>query len=223
MPKFSISPQLQNIQIKDLMQLLEPKFKASGLANVTGTVSSAGNEMPAIRSNLNGHLSVSVSNGILYGMDANYWLKSAEATLHKQVAPEKPVNPKTDFGNLTATLTINNGLVSNQDLLIKGPVANVKGQGSIDLGHESLNYHLLLAKTNEATGEAHNDIIPLIITGSFDDPSIKLDMLALTKQIVSKQFDKQKDKLLQKALGSDLAKSPVGQQLGNALGRLLGQ
>jgi hypothetical protein len=101
-----------------------------------------------------------------------------------------------------------------------GPTLYVKGQGSIDLPRESLNYHLLLAKTNEDTGDAQNDIIPLLITGSFDHPSVRLDMAALTKQLISSEVGKQKDKLLQKALGSDLAQSPVGQQLGQALGKL---
>lgn len=218
-PEFTINPQIQHMEIKNLMALLEPKFKLSGLANVTGSISAAGDSLDTIKQNLGGRLTVRVNNGVLHGMDITYWLKAADNLLHKQALPAKMNNPETNFGTLTATLLMNRGLISNSDLLLAGPTLHVTGQGSIDLPREALNYHLFIAKTNADTGGAHHDVVPLIISGSFDHPSVGLDIEALTKQIVGKALDKEKNQL-KKALSSQLAQNQVGQQLGNALDKL---
>jgi len=218
--EFTLNPQIQHMEIKNLMALLEPKFKISGSVNLNGSINSVGSSLGMIKQNLTGHLNLRVNNGILHGIDISYWLKAADNVLRKQSLPQQPSNPETNFGTLTASLSMNRGLISNPDLLMAGPTLYVTGQGSVNLPSETLNYHLFLAKTNTDTGAAHHDVIPLLISGSFDHPSIDLDLAALTKKIIGKELDKQKDKLLEKALGSQLAQSQVGQQLGDALGKL---
>lgn len=220
-PQFTLNPQIKNMQIKNIMAIVEPKFNLTGLANMNGTINSAGSSLDAIKQNLTGRLAVRVNSGVLHGVDVSYWLKAAQQVLHQQGLPgAQPSNAQTQFGTLTATLVMNQGVVNNSDLLMVGPTLYVKGQGTVDLPRETINYHLFLAKTNEDTRQAHHDVIPLVITGSFDHPSFGLDMAALTQQVVSKVFDKQKDRLLQKALGGQISQSQVGQQLGDALGKL---
>jgi hypothetical protein len=70
----------------------------------------------------------------------------------------------------------------------------------------------------KATGKQHADVVPLIITGSFDQPKIQPDMAAISKAILLNQ----KDQVVKKVMGEDLANSPLGQQVSGVLGQILG-
>jgi AsmA protein len=229
-PKFNLKPNIQGVQIEDVLKVVEPKFKLTGLASIEGTVSGQGNDAASIEKTLNGNLKVAVKNGVLHGINVGYWLSVASQLYQSpniqtlQSLPAPAHGGDTPFGNLTASLNINQGIISNQDLLLQGPVAVVKGQGTIDLNRQALNYRLWISKTNQATGKAHSDVMPLIITGSFDNPSVRPDMDAIAKQALSNVVNKQKDRLAQKLndqLGQQLG-DQVGQQVGQALGKLFG-
>jgi uncharacterized protein YhdP len=56
---------------------------------------------------------------------------------HFGSALQQPQGSSTQFGNLSATLAINQGVISNKDFLLQGPIAQVKGAGTIDLNRES--------------------------------------------------------------------------------------
>jgi AsmA protein len=229
-PKFNLSPHIQGVQIEEVLKVVEPKFKLTGLANIEGTVSGQGKDAASIEKTLSGNLKVAVKNGVLHGVNVGYWLSIASQLYQSpniqtlQSLPAPAHGGDTSFGNLTASLNINQGVISNQDLLLQGPVAIVKGQGTVDLNRQSLNYRLLISKTNQSTGKAHSDAIPLIITGSFDNPSVRPDMDAIAKQALSGVVNKQKDRLVNK-LNDQLDQQlggQVGQQVGQALGKLFG-
>ncbi len=218
--KFTINPNVQNIQVQDLLKIVEPKFDLTGLASLNGSISSQGTALPMIKRNLNGNLKVFVKNGVLHGLDVGYWANMASDLYHGHFgsALQQPEGSSTQFGNLSATLAINQGVISNKDFLLQGPIAQVKGAGTIDLNRESLNYHVEITKTNRATGKQHADVVPLIITGSFDQPKIQPDMAAISKAILLNQ----KDQVVKKVMGEDLANSPLGQQVSGVLGQILG-
>jgi AsmA protein len=85
-------------------------------------------------------------------------------------------------------------VAQTHDLTIASPVFNVTGQGSVDLRTQVIDFSLL-ADTLRTAGNAPLQI-PIKVTGSASDPSVRPDLDAFMKsQLGQKVRDLVKDKL----------------------------
>lgn len=201
-PKVSTNLTFSHIQIQPLVSLVDPAIKLSGLADFSGDIHSAGLDMSAFKQNLDGNLRLKISNGVLHGINIQQWLKPTAPTAG---------NDSTPFGDLTASLTINNGVISNQDLVLTMPIARTTGHGTINLPKEGFDYRLLISPLNHADRG-----VPLWITGTFTTPVIQLDKQALVQQVAASQQNRLADRLAKRTSGNPA----LNQALGNAVQNL---
>lgn len=213
-PAFSITPTFRNIQIKPLLDSLGTltKIKISGSGNVSGNISARGSDANSIKRSLNGNLAIALHDGVLEGINIDYWISAASALFNKQALPPRSGGNETPFSVLTTNLQITNGLVSNRDLIIRTNKAQASGAGTANLVSEQLNYRINVATISDS-GKAHKDVVPLIISGTFDNPSITPDMAAIAKAAIQNVVQNQVQKLTQNL-------SQNNPQLGNALQNL---
>jgi AsmA protein len=127
---------------------------------------------------------------------------------------------KTDFSSLTGSFIAKNGVINNQDLLVKSPLLRIDGAGKINLPKEGINYGLKVSIVESANGQGGKDLtdlkgltIPVKITGSFDNPKPTVDLASLFK-------NKAKEEV--KAKIADKLKGKLGDDLGGLLGGVLG-
>ena len=191
-PKFVSNQTFTNIQIEPLVRLLDPKLQLSGLANISGSINSIGATLPLIKQNLNGNLKLSIKHGVLHGINIQQWINTAGALVQQKPLADTPSDNSTDFGDLSASMSINSGVINNQDLVMNMPFAHATGRGTIDLAGEQLDYHLLISQIRHLS---RIDSVPLSISGSFANPHIQLDKNALFQQVANKQFTGQKGRL----------------------------
>lgn len=209
----------KHVQIQPLVQLMANALQLSGQGDVNGSLSSQDKDTQSTLQNLNGNLKVAVHHGVLHGINVQHWLNTAAAVTHQQTPPPTPKDNSTDFGDLSATLAIHNGLISNQDLLLAAPMARVKGKGFIDLPNQRLNYALSIDQLQASQAISRKtgiDHIPLTVTGSFNAPQIQIDMAQLTQQIMHQQLENQRGRLAEA-----VAQRTGNQQLGHAVGGLI--
>ncbi len=217
--KWTLNPNVQRIQVANIVQMVEPSINLTGLANLKGTVNSVGTSPDLIKKYLNGNLNVALTNGALHGVDLNYWLGMGEAIIHHTPPTGLTDHKFTTFGALTSNVQINQGVVNTPNILLKGDLVQMNGQGVADLNRQTLNYKLQIRKINANTGGTHNDVIPLLITGTFNNPQPSIDMKAITKAV----FDNQKDRL-SKSIAKQISKKIGGDSdLGNQIGDLAAQ
>lgn len=188
-PNMIINTKLTGINIGQLLTDSADitKIKVAGNGNLTANVTASGNTSLAIKQTLSGNTRFSVSNGVLYGVDIPYYSDFVDALIHKHAATRSN-SGSTAFGNLTGTATINNGLVSNNDLSIQGTGLTATGSGTANLVTEQLNYKIIM---KQAIGD-----VPLNITGSFSHPSIKPDILAIAQKQIVKTLTNQVEQKL---------------------------
>jgi hypothetical protein len=102
--------------------------------------------------------------------------------------PVKSGTQKTGFSELSGTFSILKGIVSNSDLAMKAPFLRLGGKGSLNLPDRTVNYQLLPEIVDTATGQGGKEkagvVVPLLITGSMDDPSITPDVKGLIKDAI---------------------------------------
>jgi AsmA protein len=92
---------------------------------------------------------------------------------------------KTDFSELSGTLSITGGLVTNKDLNLAGPLLRMAGAGTIDLPAQRLDYAVMPKIVASLEGQGGTDAtgitIPVRIDGPWAKPRITPDLAALAK------------------------------------------
>lgn len=167
---------------------------AAGFERLTGTggfvldVAGHGRSQRDIVGSLNGKGDLNLSNGKIEGVNLVAFMKNLAST----VTGGQGGGNETDFGSLTGTYTIANGLLHNNDLKLTSPEIPMTGAGTVDLPLRQVDYKL----TPSVAGIL---AVPVLITGPWDDLSYRPDVSGMAKGL-AKDPGKALDAL--KGLGS---------------------
>lgn len=188
-PRWDWSVKLNHVQVKPLLIDLngpDAKLKLSGVAQMNLQATTQGETKEKILRNLNGAMQFSLKNGILEGIDLNYFVQMADALINKQPLT-LPNSNKTNFDSLTGSAVIQNGVATTQDLLLTTPAFTTQGAGDIDLTKQTLDYQLQIIPLHATKIKW---AVPLLISGDWHRPSIRLDMITLNALIAKEQLEK---------------------------------
>ncbi len=201
-PQTSTQAAITNIQVEPLLKDLSPnnKFKVKATGNINFSVTTVGTDKNELVRNLNGTGRFSFNKGVLEGVDIGFLMDTAQSVMQKQIPKNSNAN-QTPFESLTGTFTIHSGVMSNNDLLLDASRVEAKGNGTINLTNETINYSLVLhSKQQQKNGvwNLYGLNIPVHVTGSLDNPNIRLDTDAILKQAVQKEVQNVKEKVQEK-------------------------
>lgn len=191
-PRIAMDEKLTGVQIGPLLTDMTGDAKITGKADIAVKLNAAGNDPDAMRRTMNGNASFSFLDGTVKGMNVLGEIRRAYALVRGKPAPATGAPNQTDFSALTGTAAITNGLVRNDDLLVKSPVMQLAGKGTANLVNEQLDYGVTanLVDVLEGEGELTGRAIPVRITGTFSAPKVGVDMEQVLKQEVKKQIEK---------------------------------
>jgi AsmA protein len=182
-----------------MMQLAantKAKGRVSGKATVNIKGTARGADADDILKTLNGHFDADIANGALEGVDLGYDLAMAQSLIEKQGITSSQDTKRTKFDAFKDSATITNGVAETSDLSIISPVLKVSGKGTINLRNSALDMNLVASVMKSATTTAMD--VPVKVTGTYTDPTIKPDLEGLAKGAVK---DKLKDVLQKNGLG----------------------
>lgn len=203
-PAFSTTTSLKGIQAGPLLADLIGEDKLAGRGNFQLQINTQGKSVNQLKKGLNGKTSFRFEDGALKGINIGYEVRRAKALLSGQKLSEDDKLKQTDFALLSASAAIKNGVVNNQDLLMKSPLLRIKGAGKVDLPKEYIDYKakILVSKTSEGQGgAARSELdglrISLPIRGKFDALSADFmgAMEASVKEEVKARLKAEEDKL----------------------------
>jgi AsmA protein len=194
-PAISMDEHLSGVDMTQLAAATKAKGRVSGKANVDIKGTARGAEVDDILKTLNGHFDANVAHGAIEGVDVGYELALAQSLLDRQSGPTVTDTKRTQFDAFSTSATITNGIAETHDVSIISPVLKVAGQGTINLPTSGLDMNLTASIMKSATTTAVD--IPLKITGTYSDPTVKPDMESLAKGAIK---DKLKDVLKKNGL-----------------------
>ncbi|MEE8379647.1 MAG: AsmA family protein [Gammaproteobacteria bacterium] len=214
-PKLSFKESINDVNVGPLLKDTLGKELVSGTANASAQLTASGTELAAIKKTLNGKAKFSFQNGAVKGVNIGQKLREAYAKLKKKPAPPKTEN-ETDFAEMSGSVTVTNGIVSNKDLSMKSPLLRIHGKGSVNLPKEKIKYLINASIVESNEGQAGKELkelksltIPIRVTGTFDNPKFTPDLglvlQAEAKKEVKKRIKKEKKKL-EKKLKNELKK-----------------
>ena len=197
---------IKNLKSGELLKDFMSIKNLQGLTSINANIMTQGIKLSQIKKNLKGNVRFSLKNGIVKGVALDYEINKLKAKIKHQAEPAKPIPLQTKFTNLTASATIKNGIINNQDLRAATPFTRIIGRGTVDLVKERLNYITTVKLTNSQDIK-HNipfekmNSIPLDVNirGTFDKPSIKANFEKALQSLFKKELKKQEDKLREQA------------------------
>lgn len=201
-PKVSLKESLRGIQAGPLLKDFMNDDMINGKGSLEATLNAEGLTPAEITRTLNGKLQLSFANIAMKGLNIAAKAREARAKLKRESAPKEDARP-TDFSEVTASVIVHNGVLTNTDLSAKAPFARIAGAGTVDLVQEQLDYVVKGKIVGSDKGEGGADLdtlkgltIPVRISGPLTKPEFNLlydeilkDKLALEKAKLKADLD----------------------------------
>lgn len=195
-PAYKADFNLSNVRSEDILETLFGDRYLSGSADFNASINTAADTVSGLQAALNGKFSAEFKDGTIKGSKLSRKINDARNGIRKfegKSLVSEDITDDTKFSSLTASGTINKGIIKNNDLLLLAPVFQGKGQGTVDLPRKQINYTLSLA--DDAKKGRNPVFIPLQVKGPFNDLSYRVRLDNLAKQRAKEELDKEKAKL----------------------------
>jgi AsmA protein len=181
-PSVSEDLSLKGVQAGGLIKDLFKVDRLSGGVELQSVLQARGATVGELRHTMDGHLKFAFSNGAYQGV--NLWDSIERAYAKLKHLPAPPAAPqRTEFADVHGSATVRRGVLDNRDFIAALPYLKVTGAGKIDLAENTLDYAVKAHITGTPKVGAEHDlgkltdtVIPLRITGTFSDLSIRPDL-----------------------------------------------
>jgi AsmA protein len=177
-PAISQQFQLDGLNALPFLTAVADFDRLEGEANAKLDLTTRGGSELELVQGLNGTGAVTFTDGALVGINIAAMVRNAASAFLNPAAGERR---KTDFGELSGTFTITDGILDNNDMRLQAPVLRVNGHGQVDLPARTVNY--LLEPKAAATLEGQSGstdvagvLVPVLVAGPWDDLSYTPDL-----------------------------------------------
>jgi uncharacterized protein involved in outer membrane biogenesis len=177
-PTLSVDEHLAGVDMARLLAGSAQKKRLSGRATLSLKATARGATVAALLKTLSGHLEANLADGALEGIDVGYEMSLAQALVDKSAPPPRGNTGRTPFEVFQTSAQIVNGVAETRDLTIASSALKVSGQGSANLSSKTIDFKLLAAV---ATAPSRTTDIPLNVTGTYTDPTVRPDIAAVAK------------------------------------------
>ncbi|MFM4975841.1 MULTISPECIES: AsmA family protein [Aeromonas] len=208
--RYQVHKRIQGVDVRPLLQTLAQNDRLEGKGDLEVQVQGTGLSEQALRSQMQGKLSLRLSDGALHGINLAEMIREARAALTGKGADQVKEARKTDFSALTANFQIANGVARSDDIQLLAPALRVKGQGQTALVPETLDFLFLTSVVESSKGQGGKSVdelkdvtIPVRIGGHWQAPSYRLDVKELlsNNKVLEEKARKEAERGLKKLLG----------------------
>jgi AsmA protein len=218
--RLELKAQGSEVQIGSLLQALADTDAVAGRFDATLELGMSGQSIHAWVNSLDGTARLSMNEGVIKGIDVAQSLCQGINDLSALWIDAAQVDKTTPFADLSASLEIRNGVVSNRDLKAQLDAIALTGRGSINLPQQTLEYRLgltiednLFNQTCSVNDRLEGVEIPVSCKGSFQTEPAKLcrldtrfigDLLkAEAKRKIEEKVGTQVEEKLKQKLGEE--------------------
>lgn len=200
-PRISLDEHVERIQFAPLMNDLFGSEKISGTAAMNVTANASGATVGELRKTLSGNFDLDVSDGAVEGFNLWESIREAYAKLRRrEYAAPADTEQRTEFAELSASGTMEGGVIRNDDLTANLPFLRIAGGGSIDIADETLDYTVRarLVNSPELQGEFDELAgmeIPVRLSGELASPRVLPDIGSALQERARQAVDEKKEEV----------------------------
>ncbi len=216
-PTASVETALTGINLAPLLRDFMDASYISGTGNIEIALTGRGTDTAGIKRNLNGSGVMALQDGVLEGVDVGSVLNQVEAIIREQRARSIVRGERTPFDSFSASISVNDGVVTTNDLLIESSGFDVTGSGTlVNLANDTIAFNMI-ANVDEtpASDEQAFDIggysLPIACTGSINNPTCLPDIQAILGGAIRSAVQRGLSDLIQRATGDEPAPESTDQ------------
>ncbi len=215
-PAVAASFQLSGLSAQPFLTDAIGYDKIEGTGAFSFDLSATGDSQAALMKSLQGKGATEFRDGAIRGFNlASLKGLSLQSVLGGQLG----TTDSTEFSRLAGSYTVANGVLTNSDLVLIGPLVRASGAGTVDIGQRTISYRLQpkIVGTLQGQGgsaDAKGLTLPFRIEGSWDNPRYVPefgDLLANPNQAVD-QLKSVGGGLLNSIFGGGDSQAPAAQQ-----------
>ncbi len=178
-PAIALAVDLRGLSALPFMRAAMKIKRISGRAHLVFNVSGAGRTQSQMVTTLSGNGNLRFTNGAIEGINIPAMIRGLKQG--RFAGWKTTEREKTDFSSLSGSFTMSNGIASNPDLSLIGPLLRMTGKGTIDVPREYLDYALtprLVASLQGQGGETDREgiVIPVRVRGPWGNPKAVPDL-----------------------------------------------
>ena len=169
----------------------------TGTVGLDMDVAATGANVGEIMRALDGDVSFALTDGAWQGVDVWHQLRRARATFEQVDAPAEPDGePRTPFSRISASGVIEDAVLTNNDLTAAFDFMTVSGAGTVELLNDAMDFNVTatfndneMLQSDELMADLAGDSLPLTVTGSLAEPSVRPDFRALVRAEAQEAID----------------------------------
>jgi AsmA protein len=171
-PKTSVNMNMAGVQAGPLLRDVIEKDILEGITNAQLNLSMSGDSADTIKKTLNGKGQLRFNDGAIVGIDLAGMVRNVQAAFGLAQRPSE--RPRTDFAELSAPFTINNGLFNTPQTNLKSPLVRVTAAGNANLVTEVLDFRVEPKVVGSIKGQGDTEdragvMVPVLVTGTFEN------------------------------------------------------
>lgn len=210
-PGLAVKASLQGVDLRGLLADTTGQSRVAGTATADADLRWNGLSEAEFRRTLGGTARLALRDGAIQGFDLDALVQNGLAAAQGGRAGGGA--NQTAFSELTATLTAQNGVLSNRDLRATSSLLSLTGGGTIDLPANRIDYLARATLQESARGrlggrlaELGDTPIPVRFTGSLDAPKVTLDVEEVLRTRAGQQIQRKVEEKLKGEWGDKLRK-----------------
>ena len=180
-PALTLNSSLTGIQAEPLLMDMKNKARLRGKGNFTAALTAEGTSVAAMKRSLDGQMSMSFTEGAITGFNLGRTLRQWKLFREGRII-DLEETAATDFAEFTGNPVVKDGIIRMDDLALKAPAFRLHGTGVLaDLHTDTIDYQTRAIVVNTARGAGGKELaelegleLPLIVSGSLDNPKIRL-------------------------------------------------
>ena len=205
-PALGLMLELEAIQAGPLARDLLEQDYISGSLNLRLDVAGRGADSAALKRSLAGDVDFSFEQGLLHEFDLARRVNDAYIRYRgHQPDPEREA-VATEFGEARGSARISEGVLRNNDLVVRSPVLTGSGEGSIDLVRERIDY-VLTVEFIDDTGrgidrylrELRGVPVPVRLRGPLLDASVRVLLDEVLEARAREELRREQQRLRERA------------------------
>jgi len=171
-----------NFDDTDLAPFLSAAIGVGNIAG-TGTVSikaaARGASADALMHSLNGTATLALRKGRIEGIDLGAAARTIQSLLNDTVGPGN----LTDYETIRADISMADGVLETHDFDLRGPLIQMSGAGTVDLGNRRIDFRLVPRATAAVAGKPLTLGVPFRVQGPWSHVRTKADVGSLADAV----------------------------------------
>ncbi|MGG5572262.1 AsmA family protein [Vibrio diazotrophicus] len=211
---YTVKKSVKGVKVQPMLMDVLDNDMLEGTGNIEVNAQGKSLTPTGIQKNLVGTVAINFADGAVNGINVAHLLRTNYAKITGGDVTEADHVKKTDFSAMTATLKLDKGNITTDDLHMQSPALRIRGQGKANYLDETVDFTLSTSVVGSLKGQGGKDVdelrdvtIPVNISGKWSEPKYKLVFDDVLKQKAKKEVDRGIEKLSDKIKDEDTKKA----------------